>query len=214
MSQRKLNPFDHIVLGVDQALRTIWGKPQSTGRENPANRHSEGEMNESERVQTASLMRINHAGEVCAQALYQGQALTAKLDHVRERMEEAANEENDHLLWCEQRIKELNSHTSYLNPVWYAGSFAIGATAGLIGDRWSLGFVAETEHQVVKHLDGHLQHLPETDHKSRAILQQMSEDEERHGASAAQAGGIELPAPIKLGMKISSKIMTALAGKI
>lgn len=214
MSQRQLNPLDHLISGIDQALRTIWGKPRSTGRDNPANSHSEYEMNETEREQTASLMRINHTGEVCAQALYQGQALTAKLDNVRDSMEQAANEESDHLLWCEQRLKELNSHTSHLNPLWYAGSFIIGASAGLIGDRWSLGFVAETEHQVVKHLDGHLQRLPEADHKSRAILQQMSEDEQRHGASASQAGGIDLPTPIKLGMKISSKIMTSLASKI
>ena len=156
----------------------------------------------------ASLVYLLAAGEVCAQALYQGQALTAKLPNVREKMERAAQEENDHLAWCESRLKELGDHTSYLNPFWYAGSFAIGALAGLAGDKWSLGFVVETERQVVKHLDSHLQQLPPQDEKSRVILEQMKEDESRHATAALQAGGAELPTPVKKVMQATSKIMT------
>ena len=153
-------------------------------------------------------MRINHTGEVCAQALYQGQALTARLPQVRNRMERAAAEENDHLDWCEGRLQELDSRTSLLNPIWYAGSFAIGAAAGLAGDKWSLGFVAETEQQVGAHLDDHLNRLPERDSKSRAILEQMKEDEARHADQALKAGGAVLPGPIRFAMRLSSKIMT------
>jgi ubiquinone biosynthesis monooxygenase Coq7 len=153
-------------------------------------------------------MRINHSGEVAAQGLYQGQALTAKLPEVREKMERAAAEENDHLDWCEQRIHELGTHTSYLNPLWYFGSVAIGATAGFAGDKWSLGFVAETEHQVVRHLDSHLAQISPSDHKSRAILKQMKEDEGHHATVALNAGGADLPAPIKTFMSLTSKIMT------
>jgi ubiquinone biosynthesis monooxygenase Coq7 len=159
-------------------------------------------------------MRINHVGEVCAQALYQGQATTARLDTVRDKMERAAQEENDHLAWCEQRLEELDSHKSYMNPLWYAGSFAIGAAAGMAGDKWSLGFVVETERQVVRHLEKHLGRLPAQDEKSRAILEQMKVDEAHHATTALQAGGAELPAPIKTAMRISSKLMTTLAYKI
>ena len=157
----------------------------------------------------AGLMRINHTGEVCAQALYQGQALTAKLPHIREQMEHAAEEEVDHLVWCEQRIHELGSHTSVLNPLFYGLSFAIGATAGAISDKVSLGFVAATEEQVCKHLDDHLQHIPADDPKSRAILQQMRLDEEEHANVALDAGGYRFPAPIKFGMSLMAKVMTA-----
>jgi ubiquinone biosynthesis monooxygenase Coq7 len=157
---------------------------------------------------TGRLMRINHTGEVCAQALYQGQALTAKLPEVRQSMERAAQEENDHLAWCDSRLKAPDNRKSLLNPFWYAGSFMIGAAAGLAGDKWSLGFVAETEHQVEDHLENHLKRLPPQDQKSRAVLEQMKEDEIHHATVALEAGGAELPGPIKLAMKLTSKLMT------
>ncbi len=171
-------------------------------------------MDASKISHVSGLMRINHTGEVCAQALYQGQAMTARLTHVRENMERAALEENDHLDWCNNRLQELGGHTSYLNPLWYLGSFTLGATAGLVGDKWSLGFVAETEKQVVKHLENHLQKIPENDQRSRAILEQMKIDEERHGTMALNAGGMELPEPVKKLMGLTSKVMTTLAYKI
>jgi ubiquinone biosynthesis monooxygenase Coq7 len=154
-------------------------------------------------------MRINHTGEVCAQALYQGQALTAKLPHVRQAMEHAADEEIDHLAWCEQRIRQLGSQPSILNPLFYGLSFGVGAAAGLISDKVSLGFVAATEDQVVKHLDDHLQQIPEQDHKSRAILEQMRVDEEQHACNALDAGGLRFPAPVKFGMSLLAKVMTS-----
>jgi len=153
-------------------------------------------------------MRINHTGEVCAQALYQGQALTAKLPTVRQSMERAAQEENDHLAWCETRLRELDNRKSLLNPFWYASSFVLGAAAGLAGDKWSLGFVAETEHQVEAHLNDHLNRLPPQDGKSRAVVTQMKEDEIHHATVALEAGGAALPGPIKLAMKLTSKLMT------
>jgi len=156
-------------------------------------------------------MRVNHSGEVAAQALYQGQALTARLENVREAMERAAVEEIDHLKWCQERLQELGSHTSVLNPLWYAGSFAIGALAGIAGDRWSLGFVAETEKQVVDHLQGHLERLPLEDERSRAILEQMKQDEQHHGQAAADAGGARLPAPFRHLMTLTSRVMTRTA---
>ena len=196
---------------LDVGLRTVFGKPQVTERSDPADDVTEADLSDAERDLAARLMRINHAGEVAAQGLYQGQAMTAKLPHVRDKMERAALEENDHLAWCEKRTQELGSHTSFLNPVWYAGSLAIGAIAGAAGDKWSLGFVAETEHQVVRHLDDHLARLPEHDEKSRAILQQMMVDEGQHATHALAAGGAELPAPIKTVMGLTSKIMTRTA---
>jgi len=215
MTERNYNLADQIALGIDQALRTVFGKPQVTERSNPSDGIVEtDELSKAEQKHIAALMRINHVGEVCAQALYQGQALTAKLDTVKESMQRAADEENDHLAWCEQRIEELHSHKSLLNPIWYAGSFSLGALAGLAGDKWSLGFVAETEHQVVAHLDEHLEQLPEQDQRSRAILEQMKQDEGRHATVALEAGGAELPTTIKQAMKFTSKIMTSAAYKI
>lgn len=208
---RHYSPIDHLLINLDQAVRTVFGKPQITERPNPADTHEDSVLSEEERHRAARLMRVNHAGEVSAQALYQGQALTAKLPEVREKMERAALEENDHLDWCEGRIKELGSHTSVLNPAWYAGSFAIGALAGAAGDKWSLGFVAETEHQVVKHLEDHLQHLPPQDMKSRAILEQMKEDETHHATVALEAGGAALPWPVKKLMALTSRVMTKTA---
>jgi len=211
---RRLTAIDHLLVNFDHGLRTVFGDPPTTERANPAADIAETELDDAERRLSGSLMRINHAGEVSAQGLYQGQALTARLPKVRSAMERAAMEENDHLDWCSQRIDELGTHTSLLNPVWYLGSLGIGALAGAIGDRWSLGFVAETEHQVIRHLDEHLQHLPEQDHKSRAILEQMREDEAHHATIALEGGGAPLPTPIKRGMGLVSKVMTGLAGRI
>ena len=207
-NSRKFTPVDNLMMQVDTGLRTLFGKPSVTERANPEDTIEEGELSTSEKELAGRLMRINHSGEVAAQGLYQGQALTAKLPEVRNKMERAAQEENDHLDWCEQRIKELGTHTSYLNPLWYVGSVAIGATAGLAGDKWSLGFVAETEHQVVRHLDSHLTQISEQDHKSRAILEQMKKDEGEHATVALNAGGAELPSPVKKFMALTSKIMT------
>ena len=160
------------------------------------------------------MMRINHAGEVCAQALYMGQALTAHHQETRDRMKQASDEENDHLAWCRQRLKELGGHTSLLNPLWYAGSFAIGAASGIISDKWSLGFLAETEHQVVKHLEGHLEKLPVDDNRSRRILEQMKLDEAKHESMARGAGAANLPEPARRLMELASKIMTTTAYRI
>ena len=208
MTERDFNPADRLIIGFDQALRTLFGRPQVTERADPAEDLPEADLSDHERDITARLMRINHTGEVCAQALYQGQALTAKLPEVRQRMERAAQEENDHLDWCESRLKALDNRKSLLNPFWYAGSFLIGAAAGLVGDKWSLGFVAETEHQVEAHLESHLERLPSQDQKSRAVLEQMKTDEIHHAEMALEAGGAKLPAPIRLAMKLTSKLMT------
>ena len=214
MKQRTYSPLDQLAMNMDQALRTVFGRPQVTERDNPARDRAEAELDEGERRHVAGLMRINHVGEVCAQALYQGQAMTAKLDNVRDSMQRAAQEENDHLAWCEQRLDELHSHKSFLNPFWYGASFAMGAVAGLAGDKWSLGFVAETEQQVVRHLDEHLARLPVQDEKSRAILEQMKTDELHHATVALEAGGAELPTPIRKAMRLTSKLMTTTAYRI
>jgi len=208
---RHYSPLDRLVMHVDTAMRTIAGKPILTERSNPAEHIADTELSDQERVLAGRLMRINHAGEVSAQGLYEGQSLTAKLPEVREKFERAALEENDHLEWCERRARELGTHVSYLNPFWYFGSLAIGAAAGLAGDKWSLGFVVETEHQVVKHLDEHLAQLSPEDKKSRAILEQMKEDEMHHATMALHAGGAELPLPVKGLMKLTSKVMTKTA---
>ncbi len=210
-TNRQYSPLDQLLIGVDVGMRTLFGQPKITERTNPAQNEAEAEFSEAERQLAGRLMRINHAGEVAAQGLYQGQALTARLPQVRQQMERAALEENDHLDWCEKRAKELGTHVSVFNPVWYAGSAAIGALAGLAGDKWSLGFVAETEKQVVKHLEEHLEQLPEHDDKSRAILEQMKEDEGHHATVALEAGGTELPLPVKKLMELTSKVMTRTA---
>ena len=211
MNTRDYTPFDRLLIHFDKAVRTVFGAHATTGRPNPANGEIEADLSDNERRVAAGLMRVNHAGEVSAQALYQGQSLTAKLPNVRDKMERAALEENDHLAWCEQRLAELSSHTSLLNPLWYAGSFAIGAAAGLAGDKWSLGFVVETERQVVRHLDQHLARLPEADRKSRAILEQMKAEEQHHATTAGAAGAAELPMPVKALMQLTSKAMTTTA---
>ncbi len=208
MNTRHYTPIDTLLINLDQMLRTVAGQPTTTGRPNPADRAPSVELGSDEKRLAARLMRVNHTGEVCAQALYHGQALTARLDRVRGQMEQASAEENDHLEWCEQRLKELDSHPSVLNPLFYAGAFAIGALAGRAGDRWSLGFVTETEQQVVEHLNSHLDRLPATDRQSRAILEQMKEDEARHAADALAAGGGRLPWPVSVLMRGASKVMT------
>ena len=219
--------IDRIITLSDNALRTISGThsetlrpapgkppaPDTSEQQLPEASHSENEtappgFNEEERKRVAGLMRINHTGEICAQALYQGQAMTARLPRVRKAMKQAAREEEDHLAWCETRLRELDSRTSYLNPLWYAYSFGIGAIAGIIGDKWSLGFVEETEHQVCAHLSSHLSQLPEHDHRTRAILSEMYKDEARHATTAANAGAAPLPRPVKRLMGFMSKIMT------
>jgi 3-demethoxyubiquinol 3-hydroxylase len=208
MTTRHYTAADALLINLDQAVRTLFGRPTTTGRPNPADNAPFVELQPAEQTVAARLMRVNHTGEVCAQALYQGQALTARLDTVRDRMDQASTEENDHLAWCEMRLKQLNSHPSILNPLFYVGAFTIGALAGKIGDRWSLGFVAETEQQVVEHLNSHLGCLPTHDQPSRAILEQMKEDEARHATDALAAGGVRLPLPIRLLMKGVSKVMT------
>ena len=208
---RHFNPIDQFIMQSDHALRTIFGKPVTTERKNPSSNTPESSLTDAQRKLSSSLMRVNHSGEVSAQALYQGQALTARLDKVRESMQRAALEENDHLVWTEQRLHELSSQKSLLNPIWYCGSFAIGAVAGLLGDKWSLGFVAETEHQVIRHLDEHLEKLPDNDLRSEAVLQQMKSDEAHHATVALESGGAELPWPVKKLMGAMSKVMTTSA---
>lgn len=208
---RNYSPMDKLFINLDTALRTVAGKPIVTERPNPAAEIDETPLSDSERDLAGRLMRINHAGEVSAQGLYQGQALTAKLPDVRDKMARAALEENDHLEWCERRAHELGTHVSYLNPLWYGGSVAIGALAGAIGDKWSLGFVVETEHQVCRHLESHMEKLSPEDKKTRAILEQMHEDEARHADMAQNAGGVPFPSPIKSMMRLTSKVMTKTA---
>ena len=208
MTTRYYTPVDTLLVTLDQALRTVFGQPTTTGRANPAATTPPAELPPEARKRAGRLMRVNHTGEVCAQALYQGQALTARLETVRGRMEQASAEENDHLAWCKARLKELGSHPSVLNSLFYAGAFTIGALAGKAGDRWSLGFVAETEQQVVQHLSTHLERLPAEDRPSQAILEQMRDDEARHAADALAAGGARLPLPVRVLMRGMSKVMT------
>ena len=202
--------IDRIITGFDKGLRTLFA-PAQTLRPVPGEAIPDASLDESQRQRSASLMRVNHSGEVCAQALYQGQALTARDTAAKQALEQAAQEETEHLAWTERRIAELGGSKSVLNPLFYAGSFAIGAMSGLLGDKWNLGFLAETERQVVRHLEGHLERLPAEDQKSRAIIEQMRADEARHATSALDHGGADLPAPVKAAMKASSKMMTETA---
>jgi 3-demethoxyubiquinol 3-hydroxylase len=202
-----MNLIDTLILQADQALRTLVPGSVSAARVNPAKATPAAALDAAASSHAAGLMRINHTGEVCAQALYQGQALTAKLPEVRQSMEHAAAEEVDHLAWCEDRLRELDSSPSLLNPLWYGMSFGLGALAGLAGDKWSLGFVAETEKQVCEHLQEHLAALPQQDGKSRHILEEMLVDEARHASTAMEAGAAELPQPLKQGMALMAKVM-------
>lgn len=206
---RHLSAIDRLLLQFDQALHTLVPGTARAERASPAASAADTELSAAERRHVAGLMRINHTGEICAQALYQGQALTAKLDRVQAAMEQAAVEETDHLAWCEQRLRELDSRTSALNPLFYGASFALGAAAGAIGDRVSLGFVAATEEQVCRHLEDHLQRLPAEEKKSRAVLEQMLVDERKHGTQALDAGGVRFPKWLKAIMTQASKAMTS-----
>ncbi|MFW5432733.1 MAG: 2-polyprenyl-3-methyl-6-methoxy-1,4-benzoquinone monooxygenase [Methylophilaceae bacterium] len=202
--------IDHVINTFDAALRTVFTEAKPT-RKRPDIAIKEDAITEEQKPKVAALMRINHVGEVCAQALYSGQAFTSRNPAIVEALEEAAAEETDHLAWCESRIKELGGRKSLLNPVWYISSFTLGAVAGAIGDKWNLGFLAETEQQVSAHLASHLELLPTEDTKTRTIIEQMHADESAHAQEAHDLGAAELPTPVKKMMKISSKIMTATA---
>ncbi|SDC03190.1 2-polyprenyl-3-methyl-6-methoxy-1,4-benzoquinone monooxygenase [Acinetobacter boissieri] len=204
---RHYSTIDRCIQSLDQAVRSLVPGATTAQRSNPA-QGVESSLSIREARHVAGLMRVNHSGEVCAQALYHGQALTAKLPNVRREMEHAAIEEQDHLAWCEDRLKELDSLPSLLNPVWYGLSFAMGAIAGVAGDKYSLGFVAETERQVSLHLEDHIEQLPEQDERSRKILVQMNEDELKHRDTALDAGGVDLPKPVQITMNAISKLMT------
>jgi ubiquinone biosynthesis monooxygenase Coq7 len=206
--------IDRFIVEFDTALRSVVGGANAQRPTPGAESGANAALDSAQRKHAAGLMRINHVGEVCAQALYQSQKLVARNTDIRAMLNHSGQEEMDHLAWCETRLKELGSHTSYLNPFWYAGSFAIGLAAGLAGDKWSLGFVAETEKQVENHLEGHLKNLPEEDHRSRAIVDQMRMDEIEHGKEATHAGGAILPEPIQKIMQAMSKVMTTTAYKI
>ena len=211
---RNYSRIDRVIASFDEALRISTGGAPAPERDNPAAGLPAATLSKDERRHVAGLMRINHTGEVCAQALYAGQAATARKDQTRIAMQLAADEEIDHLAWCEERLKELESRPSILNPFWYAGSFAIGAAAGLIGDQWSLGFVKETENQVEAHLEDHLERLPEDDARSQAILDQMKEDEAKHARMAEDAGAHDLPRPIQSAMAFTANIMKTLAYRL
>jgi 3-demethoxyubiquinol 3-hydroxylase len=205
--------LDRLITEFDRALRAVAGVSQGA-RPSPAETVPEGDPQQTPRADTAALMRVNHVGEVCAQALYQGQSLTARNAETRAALRQAAAEEEDHLAWSMDRIRELGGRASLLNPVWYAGSFAIGALAGTLGDRWNLAFLAETEHQVEEHLTGHLHRLPAGDARTRAVVEAMRSDEARHRATAMQLGAAELPSPVRMAMRFASKVMTTVAYRI
>lgn len=204
---RVLSPTDRVLAVLNRGLSAIADRSSGTGRSSPGTPRPDAQLGEAERRHVAGLMRVNHAGEIAAQALYHGQAVVARSPQMREHLLAAAREEQDHLRWCEERLRELGAGPSKLEPLWYAGSFAIGAAAGLAGDRWSLGFIDETERQVSEHLGEHLEQLPAEDDRSRAILEQMRQDEERHGRDARDAGGRPLPAAVKRLMRQVARVM-------
>ncbi len=208
MTKSHLSSIDHWIIQFDRhVLSTISGS-RPANRPYPAEGMAENRMPEQSRRQVEGFMRVNHAGEVSAQALYQGQAVTARDENVRTSMQESADEELDHLSWCRRRLDELNGRSSYLDPFWYLGSFALGSVAGVIGDKWSLGFIEETEQQVIEHLQSHLDQLPVDDEKTRAVLEQMKVDETHHRDKAADSGAAELPKIVKKAMALCSKVMT------
>jgi len=206
--------LDHIIISIDNALRMGSGESVTAKRPNPATAVPEIVMDETHRRHAAGLMRINHSGEICAQALYAGQAATARNPKVQAEMQQAADEEIDHLSWCKDRLDELESKPSLLAPLWYAGSFAIGAVAGLAGDGWSLGFLKETENQVEAHLANHITKLPAEDARSRAILDQMKIDEAKHAQMAENSGAYDLPRPVRRLMKLTAGAMKTVAYKL
>ncbi len=203
------NP-DRFIVEFDKGLRTLLSQAHSV-RPHPDAQVAEVSLSDSEKKQTAALMRVNHSGEICAQALYQGQALTARDPAVQQKLQQAAQEETEHLAWTAHRVQELGGHLSVLNPLWYTGSLVMGAFAGLLGDKWNLGFLAETEHQVGQHLQGHLTKLPPQDAKSRAIVAQMYSDEAAHADMATALGGAVLPKAARMAMKLNGKVMTGAA---
>jgi 3-demethoxyubiquinol 3-hydroxylase len=205
--------MDRLIVEFDRALRAVAGVAHAA-RPSPAERIPERTTDEKDRAHAAALMRVNHVGEVCAQALYQGQALTARDPAAREALAKAAREEEDHLAWSAERVRELGGRLSVLNPLWYAGSFAIGALAGALGDRWNLAFLAETERQVEEHLSGHLEALPEQDERTRAVVEAMRADEARHRETALGLGAAELPEPVKRAMRFASRVMTTTAYRV
>lgn len=205
--------LDTMICGFDRALRSVAGV-HGAGRPSPAEGIDEAGLDAEARSEAAALMRVNHVGEICAQALYQGQALTARDAVNRQALEQAALEEQDHLAWSAGRIEELGGHLSLLNPLWYAGALALGAAAGALGDRWNLAFVAETERQVEAHLDGHLERLAPEDRRSRAVVEAMRADEIRHRETALSLGAAELPEPVKLAMRAMAKVMTTVAYRV
>lgn len=211
---QRLSVTDRLINQFDHALRTLHPGGITANRPSPAAHVDESELSDSARRHSSGLMRVNHSGEVCAQALYQGQAATAKLANVRKKMEIAADEEIDHLAWCDERLRQLHSRPSLLNPIWYGMSFGLGAAAGLVSDKASLGFVAATEEQVGEHLRDHLKRLPREDQKSRAIVQTMLKEEEAHGQNALRAGGYRFAKPLKALMRLTSKLMTATSYRI
>jgi ubiquinone biosynthesis monooxygenase Coq7 len=211
MEDRHFSPIDRVLAGLDYALRTVNSSPTRGTRPNPAAGLEETDLTAAERSHAAGLMRVNHAGEIAAQGLYQGHAAVARDPSIEEQMKQAADEELDHLAWCEERLTELGSGPSILRPIWYTGAFTIGAASGALGDKWSLGFIEETERQVSDHLTGHLAKLPENDVKSRAIVTQMRDEEEEHGANASAAGAAKLPPPVQSLMRSVAKVMTRAA---
>jgi ubiquinone biosynthesis monooxygenase Coq7 len=211
MLERRLSPIDKLLVSANNALRTVAAPAGRTARPIPSAGIADGDLDRKQRAHAAGLMRVNHAGEVAAQALYQGHAAVARDAGLEAQMKKAANEEFDHLSWCEQRIQELGSEPSRLSPLWYAGAYAIGAASGIVGDKWSLGFIAETEKQVCTHLENHLEQLPENDAKSRAIVKQMRDEEAEHGENAVEAGAARLPRPVADLMHATAKIMTKTA---
>ncbi len=211
MQERLLTPLDKILASANNALRTVATPAGKPSRDYPAAAIEEAQLDDKQKAHAAGLMRVNHAGEVAAQALYQGHATVARDAAIESQMQIAANEEFDHLAWCEQRIRELGHRPSVLSPLWYAGAFAIGAASGVLGDKWSLGFIAETEKQVCDHLEKHLDGLPGEDEKSRAIVRQMHNEELEHGAKAIDAGAAQLPRPLVRLMQATAKVMTKTA---
>jgi ubiquinone biosynthesis monooxygenase Coq7 len=204
--------MDRFIIAFDRGLRTLFARPHSIrphpGRELPYEKQPDAELPDADKKHVAALMRVNHVGEICAQALYSGQSLTARNQETVRALQQAAREETEHLAWCEQRIAELGGRKSLLNPLWYGGSFVLGVASGVLGDKWNLGFLAETERQVGKHLESHLSQLPEQDARSRAVLAQMHADETRHAETAERQGAAELPRPVKTAMRLASRIMT------
>ncbi len=211
MNERQITPADRLLAGIDSFLKTVSAAPTHATRESPARNVDDTQLSASEKSHAAGLMRVNHAGEIAAQGLYQGHAAVARDPDIEGQMQRAAEEELDHLAWCEERLTELGAAPSRLSPVWYGGAFVMGAASGILGDRWGLGFIEETERQVVQHLTGHLDRLPADDAKSRAIVHQMRDEEALHGANARDAGAAELPSGVRRLMRLAAKIMTGAA---